>query len=261
MVIGVLSGVIGVQIYNIEKSNKINKKALNKTIQAYNKEAVSGEMVMWKRRDLQVEFEKLANRKEAILETTFDYLLKEYKRIVKINWKKTDPIKKSISEIFEFEDNVLNSNVALAKKHYSTDEKIARFVISPLFINDVIDAKSSLIDAKKENKYADVILAQADLICEGIDQLILVTKLTDSTIKKLNVLLYDSINKVKVIIDKNGSNRQKYTESEMEIIMMTLNYASALKQLINETIIDPDGNVSSMVKDSINSGEMLINSI
>lgn len=63
-------------------------------------------------------------------------------------------------------------------------------------------------------------------------------------LSKLNVLFVKSISNSLEIIEKNGYERSRYNEYERKSLMACINIASTVKQIIDEPVIDKNGELA-----------------
>jgi hypothetical protein len=255
--IPIVSIIVGTQFHNINKADKIGEQALNKRIKAYTKEAEASRMVELKSKDMEESFKRLAVRKKAILSISMEKFLALYEKIMKINWTNGEGILELETKNELLNDSQFHYSVALARNELSKTEMICRYVVSPLFVDGIMDAKEDLALAKRTKRYADVEYEQALLIVTALDGFIERANLLTDVITKLNVFMTASLNVTEEMILQKGGNHTNYSSDDKKKLMACVNIAVALKQLLDVPVLDEDSELTKESMEAIKMGNML----
>lgn len=87
------------------------------------------------------------------------------------------------------------------------------------------------------------------------------SRLITDTLTKLNVFFLNSLNHVAEIIDKNGTDKSKYTYQEREALAVCANLAVAVKKLLDTPLIDTQGEIAKQSQEAICFGEQCIEKV
>lgn len=265
----ILGGVVlGKIIYDMHKSDQLNEQAERKNHKALKRIAEARAEQALAAETMEKAVLRLTNRKNAVLTTTMDSFLNLYQRIIKINFTESE----GIQELGSFTPTVVNEmqmQISIIRNLPETPTITKNVVIGYLVGGIVGAVTSSIVDDSKRNleqariqaKQAEAIATQAETIglaYQGITER--VRRMAD-VLTKLNILFYKGIQESEKLIEKNGTDKCKYTEEERKTLAACINMAGAVKSILDTPIIDKDGVVTQKSLEAISYGERCLQMI
>lgn len=248
--------------YNAE-ADKINIKALNNLSNA------ERELYDQQSKTLK-SMEKLANRKRGILLTSIDEFIQVYEKIMTINFTESDGIKQlndanySSVAISELRTMVVTSGYSM-----DTSQTISTFLVGTItggliggFSNIIAkEAELNVVAAKMRKKQAAVASSQAETIKVALDAIYQRSERLAKLLAQMNLLFRKSIQNTSYIVDKNGRDRLNYSIDEKQGIRNCLNFADAVKKVLDAPLIDEEGDLTKKSIEAIQAGEEFLSQI
>lgn len=195
-----------------------------------------------------------------------------YKQIIKINFLPGDGIKELTAlTLPQVEVQSLQNMHVLAGRQLSDQELVKDFLVSgvtgvavvgagnfltgaalgPIGVavgvagalggSFVEDSRRNLSNAGKQLKASNVVYAQAENLGTILDLITERCTRLAALLAKMNVLFQESINYTAQIVTKNGTNRQAYSETDRIAIKTCINWADAVKKLLDVPMFDQEG--------------------
>lgn len=255
---------------NDARSDRITLKAAERKFEAENLERET-------RKIYQNSIEKLANRKRAVLKSSFPRFKDVYEKITKINFNEDS---RGIKELFSLdtlkEYNEQMNAVFLLEPMKLTDQQLVASVLVPgaaglLLTGDLgmgfvwglsssirkdSEMNVTMANARKKQValYAEAVEAKKDAIdavCWHLDAV-------SDILTKLNVLFLKSIKATAAIIEKNGYDGSNYSDEELAGLGTSMNLAKAVKDIVDTPIIDENNQVVSAAKEIIITGNTML---
>ena len=241
---------------NNERANSINVKAMNKMGAAYRLQAEQEEKTI-------MSLEKLVNRKRGILNGSMKKFLEVYQQIQKINFKESQGIKELYSQgITKVEITELKQMIQVSAMPLSTAETMAAYLFKGFGGISGIILKESEINisiASIRKKMANVIVSQVETKCVAIEAVYQRSEKLAEVLAKLNRLFLKNILTIEEILEAKGTNPENYEEKDMATFMNCVNFAGAIKNIIDTPLLELDGNLVEQSEKAIMTGEKYLN--
>ena len=243
-----VGSMLGGLVYTLAKTNesmKIDEQTQKKYARAFEKRAAAEQLVRNKQNEANNSLTKVANRKTAILSTSMAEFLELYEKIIKINFIPGDGI-------LELSQNVL------APVKYEQLRHMANKAISPMTDKEIVvsyllkgiggamvdDSKRKLAMANSEMKLSNVVYSQAETFVVALEAIVERGNRLAKLLAKMNLLFSRSIKTSSEIIEKNGIHRNMYNLDERQKIMTCINFADAIKKIIDVPLLDHNGEIT-----------------
>lgn len=245
---------------------KIDERAKKKFARAYERQAEANDLVNKKNKQAEIALKKVINRKRGILSSSMRNFLTVYEKIIKINFLQSQGMK-------ELEGNIITADnlksiqgmTAISMRPMTDMELIGTFLgggggvgIGHAMIED---SKRNLSLANKQLRASEVVYSQAENLSLIIDTLTERSEKIANLLAKLNMLFIKSINHTNQIIDKNGFDRNNYTENDRKALMTCMNIASTIKKIIDVPLVDKQGQLAKETMEAINIGNQFLNKL
>lgn len=248
--------IIKADKYNAE-ADRVNIKALNKMGDAEREQREQEQKTMQA-------LQKLANRKRGIISTSINDFISVYEQIMKINFNESDEIKSlGTSAISPAVIGEMKTMVSVAGYSLDSNQVVSTFLMGTLTggllggVSHIIakEAELNAAAAKARRRFADVAASQSETITVALDAIYQRAERMAKLLAQLNLLFRKSIETTSAIIDKNGSNRSNYSIKEKEYIRSCLNFADAIKKVLDAPLLDQEGNLTKKSIEVIQTGQ------
>lgn len=246
-------------IYDFWQAGKYEKQALSANYEAFT-------MVESAARKSRAEYEKtqqallkLANRKKGIMSGSLSKFLDVYRKIIRINFTDVDLSDENRALVLQ-ENNLqgINQMISVSGISMSDKEIIGTFLFSWKYggISGAIkkDAKINLDLAYTRSDDAEVIASQYETVRIALNA---IGDKADSFFKllaQMNLLFLKSIQHTNEIIDHNGFERQNYSDEDKKALMNCINFAKAVKDILEAPLFEADGKVSQQANRALSVG-------
>lgn len=250
-------------INNMIKADRNNERADLINIKSFNKEEESNQLIRELEEKMSLSLDKLANRKRGILITSMKDFIEIYEKIKKIEFQESDGIRElySSNEI-ESKFKELESMIYVKGETLNTKQMISTMIIKGGISGLILkESEINMEIARTRKKIADVLVAHNENISITYDSIHKQSERIARLLAELNVLFTKSLKESKIIIDKNGNDRKKYSKYEKICIMNCINFAYTLKKIIDSKLIDSNGKLASSAIEAIKIGESYINEV
>lgn len=246
---------------NNERAKEINAKAFNRIGEAARNLNEQEE----KTRKALV---KLANRKRGIITSSMENFLGVYEKIIKISFEEN-------GRELDFNCKALTAESLKEIKHMTA---VAGISMSPneiigtmLFrgyglmggISGVIarETEFNVNVASMRKKQANVIASQSETTQVILESIYETAERFSQLLAKLNLIFMKSIQYTTEIIEKNGASRKNYTMDDKAALMSCINFADAIKKVLDAPLFDENGEISQQSIVAIQTGEGYLNKI
>lgn len=294
MITGIAVGCLAKVIYDMNESDKINERAQTKSLKAMNRLAEANLLAQQQIEAAKLSILRLANRKRGILTSSMKSFLDIYEKIKVINFTEGEGIK----ELSDFTIDIrqeLNYQISVASVPMTEKEAMASLFsmallgsgVSPLaqtapcMATGVVagpvgriaaasmvvsasikqDANKNLHMASAISKQANVISEQAKTISIAYDAVSQRADRITDVLTKLNVLFVKILQITKESIDKNGSDKTRYTLDERKKLAVCVNLAGAIKDILDTPLLNEKGDITLKSLEAIQTGEEYIGKI
>ncbi|MFC3906846.1 hypothetical protein [Clostridium disporicum] len=258
-------------ILDMIKADKYNSRADSINIKSFNKLAKTQELQREQQIKTSQSIIKLANRKKGIISTSINDFINLYERIMKINFIETDGIR----EVYKLNNSVgvideMKIMISTVSQVLTEKDTVNTFLVGFLKfggltggVSNVIEKEAELNEnaARMRKKQINVIESQIKTINTSLEAIYERAERISIILAKINILFRKSIEVTSKIIDKNGADRFKYSKEEKEYIRNCMNFADAVKKILDTPLFDANGELTIQSKEAIIAGEEFLNRI
>lgn len=243
------TAAVGHTFYQTNKSMQMDERARKKYAKAVARQLEAEALVKEKKELADMAIRKLANRKRAIISTSLVKFLDVYEKIMKIDFRPGEGMKELNKQLLLPEEaaNIKRVSARIAEP-LKDSEVIACMIKGGLVFglgNAIMeDSKRNMAMASARMRTANVAYSEAEALGISLDTVADRCNKIADLLSKLNVLFVKSINNSLGIIEKNGYERSRYNEYERKSLMTCINVASTVKQIIDEPVIDKNGELA-----------------
>ena len=253
--IGVAIGASAKWIHDGNKALKLDSEALTKYGKAFTRECEAQQLVKQKRDLADKRLENVAKKKKAIIESSLPLFIEIYGQIQKINIQTKDK-KYEMLEYTDFEkSSMLNSLDIVSKKEFTSKELIVGTMFKGITGMIVEDSKRNLSAARSQLNAANVVYSQAKSIAEVYDAIIGRSDRISKLLMNMNALFLGVIQESKKLIDSKGIDIKQYNEKEKSTLVLCVNFAVAMTNLLDIPVVDTGGEISQAAVEMIETGE------
>lgn len=251
----VVIGAVGSTIGQIYKSLDMDEKALKTVKEAHNTHADAIESLNRHKADANESLEKLINRKKAILSSRMSKFISVYQQVQTINFQPGDGILELENCDFTVQDiDNLQTMVTTSLSPMSEKEMAVKFLMSGIGGVILADSKRNAEIANSQQRIASTVKAQAENMEIAFDAIRDRANQISDILAKLGLLFGRSIEATERTIQKNGTQRSRYSQSDLEILMNCVNLAKGIKDILDVPILSPDGSVTGASLHALESG-------
>lgn len=221
------------------KGYELNEKALSTLRDAYNTHADAVYLVQYHKDQANQKLTKLVNRKKAILSTRMKQFISVYQTIRKIDFRPGDGIQEAYSNSLSIHQaQEIEVMVTSALKPMSEKELAAAFIFTGASGLYLADAKRNVTLANSQAQIASTMYQQAETLIVAMDAIGKRADQMSDILAKFSVLFADAIQEATNVIQRNGVDRQNYSQADREALMICVNLAGAIKTILDAPILD-----------------------
>ena len=159
------------------------------------------------------------------------------------------------SDCFTVQDiSNLNTMATTSMQPMSEHEMAVKFLLTGIGGMILSDSKRNAEIANSQQRIASTLQAQAqnmeiafDAIGERADQI-------SGILARFSLLFGQSIEAAARVIQKNGTDRSRYSQADLEILMNCVNLAAGIKDILDVPILNQDGSVTEASLKALESG-------
>lgn len=248
-------GALAKTFYSVDKSMKMDEKALKKYAKAFEKSEEAEALIRKKEEFTDKRLVNVAKKKRAIVKSTVPKFVEVYSQIQKINIQNNSTLNevaicKNVKKI-----SALNS-IALSVKTDLSDKQL----LCGLFIKGFgrmmeIDSERYLSAANSQMRAANVACSQAQSIAAVYDAIAAHADRVSKLLMAMNALFIRSIKETSLTIERNGLNVRNYSDYDKGVLMTCVNIAAAISDIIDVPVVDENGQICEAAKEMIETGE------
>lgn len=237
-------------IYDLIKADKHNAEADRINIKALNRYGDAERKRMEQEQKTLQSMQKLVNRKKGILTTSMQEFVELYKVIIKVELleidgtRETEFSKLSPEVISEMQNMITVSGYSLSNGQTMSTFTMG-FLVGGLAggITKIISKEAELNEAaaRVRKKASEVAASQQETITSALDAIYQRTERMANLMIKMNILFRKNMSVVKEALERNGSNKKLYTKKEIQNVHICLEFALAIKVILDEPILDMEG--------------------
>lgn len=256
----------GKLIMDSRKESELKNRTVDKDIRSGQMLADSVKERAKEEEKLLQETKRLYTRKKAICDTTIMHFYELYKKVILINFKKSDGIAEMEFSNPICYDNWKNEIQIIQQPDFEPATLNIKTVTSFLFFGimgvasstAVEDAKHSLEIARSREKQARIIAEQHRIESISYRETANVVRKETDVLTELNRKLNYSIKCTDAIVTQNGKDRSQYSQQQIRQVATCINLAKAVKDIIDAPVIDPKGEMTLACKNAIEKGSQCI---
>ena len=261
IILGGLAAVaVGSMFKNMSDANTNYDDAKRRNSRAFNQLGQSRRALSEQQELTQSGLIKLANRKRGTINGSLKSFLVIYEKIMKIDFQESKALLDFHCKALTTETlTSMRKMTAVAAMPMSTKEELRVMLFNGWRfggITSVIAEDSERVAkvAAMRRRQANVISSQIETQIEALQAVHEKTEAMAALLGKLNLLFMKSIRHTADIIETHGSNRADYTVDERKALMNCINFACAVKDVVDTDLFDEDGAISQQVKTAIQTG-------
>lgn len=243
------------------KAGDINEQAMNTLKKAYDKHADAIELFERHKQDADASLKKLVNRKKGILTTRMSRFISVYQQIREIDFRPGDGILElytntlSVKQVEELEIMTITSMKPLSEK-----ELMAKFLFPGIFNTRIgsamlANSKRNAEIANSQKRIANALYSQAETLVIAVDAIGKRAEQMSSLLARFSMLFGECIKSTEQIIQRNGTDRGRYSKNDRETLMTCVNLAQAVKAILDVPVLNADGSVTDASLVALEEGE------
>lgn len=256
MLIELIGGAISAKMLSDgNKALKMDAEAIAKYGKAFTREYEAQQLVQKKRDLADKRLENVAKKKKAIISSSLPMFVEVYGQIQKINIQQKD----RKFEMIQYSDvekaNMLQSIDIVAKKEFTSKDLIVGTMFKGFSGMVVEDSKRNLSAARSQLSASNIVYSQAQSIAEVYDAIIGRSDRIAKLLMNMNALFVGVISETKRIIESNGLNIKNYSDKDKSTIVLCVNFAVAMTNLLDIPVFDENGDIAKSAVEMIQTGE------
>lgn len=226
---------------DVNKSIEMDKAATKKYAKAFtrNQEAIT--RLNNKAELMDKRLENVANKKRAILHTSFPEFIRVYENIQKINMEQGS----------QKEERLLLQNIRMyspegflrmvSPEELTNKQMVCTYLFGGIGRLMVRDSERKLSAAKKTLSAANICAANAESAEAICDAVIERANRLAALLVRMNILFVNVTKNADSIIQRNGYDVRSYEEYDKGVLMTMVNIADAIFECVKIPVVDEDG--------------------
>ncbi|WP_312432429.1 hypothetical protein [Lacrimispora sp.] len=240
---------------SVNKSLNLDEKALKRYAKAFERNEEARLLIKNKEEYTDKRLMNVAKKKRAIMKNTVPQFVEVYGQIQKIDLGNNE--KNNKIAIKEDANNlkIINSLTITTKKELTDKELICGHFFKGIGGIMVMDSERYSSAASNQMRQANVIYSQAESICTVYDSIINRADRIAKLLMAMNALFVRSIGETKKVIELNGDVVHNYSDYDKSTLMVCVNMAAAMADIINVPVVTSEGSVPEAAMATIVTGE------
>ena len=247
--------IVGKFIYDLNKACNMDEDSRRRMMMAFQRETEARLLVRQKSQELEAALERIVQRKWGTL-SNFRRFVDLYQQIIEIDFQAEKrkgelaliPLKK------DYVDGL--QRMAIIPKGQCTDSEVMMSLLKGGLGRSLLDdAEQFRAESVKQLRAAGVVYGQAEIISIAIDIKIGQCETISSVIAGLNLLLAKTIRTSEALIEERGSDPDRYTREDRDVLMTCMNVVDALKKIIDAPVVTRDGQLAQEIMTTIRLGK------
>ena len=222
--------IVGKFIYDLNKACNMDEDSRRRMMKAFQRETEARLLVRQKSQELEAALERIVQRKWGTL-SNFRRFVDLYQQIIEI----------------DFQAEKRKGELALIPLKKDYVDGLGRSLLD--------DAEQFRAESVKQLRAAGVVYGQAENIAKAIDIMIGQCETISSVIAGLNLLLAKTIRTSEALIEERGSDPDRYTREDRDVLMTCMNVVDALKKIIDAPVVTRDGQLAQEIMTTIRLGK------
>lgn len=247
---------LGITFAQAWKAYDTDEQTLNKLKKAHDKHADAIDLFERHKQAADASLQKLVNRKKGILSARMNRFISVYEQIRKIDFRPGDGILElytntlSVRQVEELEIMTATSMQPLSEK-----ELAAKYLFTGIGGMILADAKRNSEIANSQKRIANTLYSQAETLVIAVDAIGKRAEQMSGVLARFSMLFGECIESTEQIIRRNGTERDRYSKSDREILMTCVNMAKAIKDILDVPVLNADGSVTEASLAALEEGE------
>lgn len=246
-------------ISNMMQADANREYAMEKNSKAFNKMANAQREVQETHEFATESLIKLANRKKGIINTSIKRFIDVYENLQKVKFVEKKELQEFIARpVMQETVQTLNKAISVAgigMSNYEIVNSLLCLSITKLVVND---SEREVKVARMRQKQAAVIASKAETNIIALKTIIDKANRITDILTKLNKVFYRTIDRLEEIIEEKGCDGRSYTEHDYDHIRNCLNFADAVKKIIDAPIFAEDGEITEQAQKALALGNEFI---
>lgn len=259
LVESIVAASVASLLYSANKSIETDDAARAKYAKAFTKEAEAQQLVYEKKLYADKRIENVVKKKRAIINVSLPMFVKVYEQIQKVNIERKDINVDLLgySEMKKF--NILSYTEIVSKKDFSDKELVLGIALKGISGMMIEDSKRNMSAANSQMSASNVVYSQAKSISELYDAIAERSNRIAKLLTRMNVLFISSISETENTINRNGFDVRNYSDRDKATLMMCVNIAKAMPDLLKIPVVNENGKITQAAIDMLLTGEESLN--
>lgn len=248
-------GALAKTFYSVDKSLKMDEKALKKYAKAFERSEEAELLIRKKAEFADKRLMNVAKKKRAIVQGTVPKFVDVYSQIQKIELGNKTAVNEIVIRDHVRKLAVLDALSVSVKKDFTDKELVCGWITKGLGKMMEKDSERYLSAANSQMRAANVIYSQSESIGAVYDAIVARADRISNLLMAMNALFIRSINETSNTIGKNGLDVRNYSDYDKGVLMTCVNIAAAVSDIIDVPVVDEKGQISESANEMIMTGE------
>ena len=247
--------IVGKFIYDLNKACNMDEDSRRRMMKAFQRETEARLLVKQKSQELEAALGRIVQRKRGTL-SNFRRFVNLYQKIMEIDFQAEKrkgafvliPLKKDYVDWLQ--------RMAIIPKGQFTDSEVMMSLLKGGLGRSLLDdAEQFRAESVKQLRAAGVVYDQAESIAKAIDIMVNQCETISSVIAGLNLLLAKTIRTSEALIEARGSDPNRYTRADRDVLMTCMNVVDALKKIVDAPVVTRDGQLAQEIMTTVRLGK------
>lgn len=248
-------GALAKTFYSVDKSMKMDEKALRKYAKAFEKSEEAELMVRKKAEFTDKRLLNVAKKKRSIVQVTVPKFVDVYNQIQQIELENNTTMNEIAMLDHVRKLAVLDALSISVKKDFTDKELVCGWITKGFGKLMEMDSERYLSAANSQMRAANVVYSQSESIVAVYDAIVARADRISNLLMAMNALFIRSISETAKTIEENGLDVRNYSEYDKGVLMTCVNIAMAIAEIINVPVVDEKGKICESANEMIITGE------
>jgi hypothetical protein len=251
-------GALAKTFYSVDKSLKMDEKALRKYAKAFERSEEAELMVRKQAEFTDKRLMNVAKKKRAIVQGTVPKFVDVYNQIQKIELENNPAMNEIVMRDHVRKLAVLDALSLFVKKDFTDKELVCGWITKGIGKLMEMDSERYLSAANSQMREANVVYSQSESIVAVYEAIVARADRISNLLMAMNALFIKSINETSNTIEKNGLDVRNYSDYDTGVLMTCVNIAMAISNIIDVPVVDEKGQLCEAANDMIMTGEKFL---
>lgn len=252
---GLAAGAVIKLFCDVDKSQKIDERALKKYAKAFEKNEEARLLVEQKAALTDKRLANVAKKKRAIVQNTVPRFAEVYSQIQKVEIDSSAGGKAVVLQNQMQKLAVLDSLTVSRATALTDKELVCGWLFKGMGAMFIKDSERFLSAANSQLWQSDVVYSQSQSVGAVYDAIIARADRIAKLLMAMNALFARSINETADTIAKNGFDVRQYSDYDKGVLMTCVNIAAAMSDIINIPVVDEAGKLCAEAENLLITGE------